>query len=76
MEDKLQQAFELCQQGVIEAAEHKLGRELTDNERAGLRRIRSLMMLESCEQMFNAPATPIAEVLMDLEYFANQSVQE
>jgi len=72
MTDKMQQAIEMSRQDVIAAAEKKLGRSLTESERAGILRIGSLMMLESCHQSFSSPVSTQAQVFADLEHFAKQ----
>ena len=73
MSDKMQQAIEMSQQEVITAAETKLGRKLTDSERIGVQRIRSLMMLESCFRSFSSPAISGSQVLADLQSFEKLS---
>jgi hypothetical protein len=72
MQNKMQQAVELSQQEAITAAEAKLGRSLTGDERAGIQRIGSLMMLESVCQAFTFPGYTAAKVLADLEHYAKQ----
>ena len=70
MTDKMQQAIEMSRQDVIAAAEQKLGRSLTDAERRGIQSIGSLMTLDSCNQSFSSPACTPAQVLADLDHFA------
>ena len=73
MQNKMQQAVELSQQEAITAAEAKLGRLLTSDERAGIQRISSLMMLESVCRSFSFPGYTAEKVLADLEQFSKQT---
>jgi hypothetical protein len=58
---------------VIEAAERKLGRTLSSDERRGIESLSSLMMLESCDRSFSAEQTTAAQVEKDVAYFASQA---
>jgi hypothetical protein len=62
--------IELSRKEVIAAAERKLLRPLSANERAGIGRIDSLLRLESFCRALNSPAYTAAEVLKDLERIA------
>ncbi len=72
MQDRMQLAIEAGQEEAIKLAETKLGRQLTEVERGGLRRIVSLMMLESVCRSFAAPGVTQAQVLADLEHFSRE----
>jgi hypothetical protein len=69
---EMQQAIAKCQQDVIATAEQKLGRSLTESERAGILKIDSLTALESCYQSFSSPVCTQARVLAALAHFARQ----
>ena len=59
--------------GVIRIAEQKLGRSLTNAERAGIQHIDSMMTLESCEHAYSASSCTPERVLADLAQFAEQA---
>jgi hypothetical protein len=73
MQNKIQQAIELSRHEVITAAEAKLGRPLASDERSGIQRIGSLMMLESIYRSFTSPVYTAAKVLADLDQFSKQT---
>ena len=73
MNDKLQAAIESSRTEIVTAAEAKLGRQLSSEERAGVERISSLMMLESVYRSFSFPDYSAAEVESDLRRFAAQA---
>ena len=72
MDDRLAEARRLTQANIVAAAEKKLGRPLSNEERAGIERLESLMMLESVEQSFSHPSTNRARVEADLKHFSSQ----
>jgi len=57
--------------GIIADAEKKIGRALTDEEKAGIERISSLMMLESLDRTFSAEATTAEQALSTIGHFAS-----
>lgn len=63
-------AIASTQEEIIRLVGERLGRGLTEEERAGIERIRSLMMLESIHQSFSADTTTPATIESDLGYFA------
>ena len=69
----IEDAVRVMQTEVIKAAEQKLARPLTEPECRGIRSVRSLMMLESCERAFSSPMSSQAEVLGDLAHFAKKA---
>ena len=73
MNDQLQEALRASQTEIITAAEAKLDRRLSADERAGIERINSLMMLESVYRSFTFPDYSVAEVETDLRHFASQT---
>ena len=64
---------EMSQQEAMASAAAKLGRQLTDDERGVIKRIGSLMMLESICRSFAAPNYTAAQVLADLEQFTKSA---
>ncbi|MDB6067872.1 MAG: hypothetical protein JWR26_4080 [Pedosphaera sp.] len=73
LQNKIQQVIKLSRQEAVIAAEAKLGRLLTSDERAGIHHINSMMMLESVHQSFTSPGYTTAQVLADLEHFSKQT---
>ena len=73
MNDRFQQALQSSQIETIAAAETKLGRALSADDRAGIERVASLMMLEALYRSFTFPDYTPAEVESDLRHFANQT---
>ncbi len=71
MPNDIRAAIETCQREIIALAEKKIGRSLTESEENGIRRIHSIMMLESFSQALASPSCTPAEVIADLTYFAN-----
>lgn len=71
MKDRLQEAIIGYRADIAAAASAKLGRELSPEERAGIERITSLMMLESVYRSFAAEAYPVEPVESDLRFFAS-----
>jgi hypothetical protein len=70
---KLQAAITGYRADVITAAERKLDRSLTQEERSGIERIGSLMMLESCYHSFTSEQTTADRVQKDVSYFVSQA---
>lgn len=64
--------MELSRKQIIAAAEQKLSRPLTDQERAGIHNINSILRLKSCGQAFVSPDYTPAQVLADLAAFARE----
>ena len=73
MDDRVAEWQRLMRADIIVAAEKKLGRPLSDDERAGIERLESLMLLESVERSFSHPSTDSAIVESDLKYFSKQN---
>jgi len=65
---KFKQAVVSTKDGIIAAAERKLGRKLTLRERKGVESIHSLSLLQACHQAFTSALFTPAQVLADLEY--------
>ena len=70
--DRIAQYLEAVREEVIAAAETKLGRSLTPEEREGIRNIGGGMMLGSCCQSFTHEATTPEEVAKELAFFASR----
>lgn len=73
MNDRYQEAFAVCRADVITAAVARLGRALSPDEHAGIKRIGSLMMLEAVYRSFASDSYPVETVESDLRYFASQA---
>ena len=73
LEPSVQRAITVSRQEAIIAAEQKLARTLSSEERHGIESITSLMMLERLCRNFTWPSTTTAEVLADLEAFAMEA---
>jgi len=71
-ENKLATAIVGIQLEVIEAAQQKLGRALSEKEKKGIERISSLMMLESCYQSFTSEKITAEQVQMDITQFSEK----
>lgn len=69
-------AIELSRKQIIAASERKLARPLTEGERAGVERIRSLLRLESIGRVFDSPACTPAEVLASLTRFTQSGKRD
>jgi len=69
-------ALELARHEMIIAAERKLARALTENERAIIERISSLLHVESYCRAFSSPAYTSAEVIADLEILTKEPKQK
>lgn len=72
MQDKLQEAFEFFRRDIIATAEAKLDRSLTADERSGIHRINSWMMLESVSNSFASPDYTAEQILGTVQFFAKQ----
>lgn len=72
-DQRMREAFAACRAEVAAAAERKLGRALSEQERRGIDGIETLMMLESCSQSFTSEKTSPAQVEKDVGYFAAQT---
>ncbi len=70
--DRIAQYLEAAREEVVAAAETKIGRSLTPEEKEGIRNIKSGMMLNSCCQSFSHASTTPEEVTKELTFFANQ----
>lgn len=70
--DRINQYLEAVREDVIAAAETKLGRSLTLEDKAGIRNIKGGMMLDSCSQSFSHDATTPEDVTRELAFFASQ----
>ena len=70
--DRIAQYLEATREEVIAAAETKLGRSLTPEEKEGIRNIKGGMMLEACCQSFSHAATTPEEVTTELAFFASR----
>lgn len=57
---------------LIELAEKKLNRKLTDREIDGIRKIHSGLMLESIEREWEWPGTSLENIEKGLEHWATQ----
>ena len=73
MNERIAEAIRLSHTEIVAAAAAKLGRELSPEERAGIERVTSLMMLESIHRAFTFEQTPAAQVEEDLQYYASRS---
>ena len=69
------EAFAQYRRAVIEAAERKLGRKLSETESLGVQRIGSMMMLESCHRSFASDLYEPSQVEKDLLYFARDDAK-
>jgi hypothetical protein len=72
-EPKMRDALSASRADVVTAAEIKLGRALSEEERRGIDGIESLMMLESCSQSFTSEKTTPRQVKEDLAYFGTKA---
>ncbi len=70
--DRINQHLEAVREEVIAAAETKLGRPLTPEEKQGIRNIKGGMMLEACCHSFSHAATTPEEVATELAFFASR----
>lgn len=68
--------MELSRKAIIAIAERKLSRPLTEEERAGVHSINSLLQLDSICRAFNSPAYTSVEVMADLEPLVMQKRPE
>ena len=73
LDERMAEARRLLQEDSIAAAERKLARRLTSEEKAGLRHIESLMMLEAVEQSFSHPSTTAESIETDLDHFKSRA---
>ena len=71
MDDRIAEAIRLSHADIIAAATAKLGRELSPEERAGIERVNSLMMLESIYRAFSFAQTSPSQVEADLQHYAS-----
>ena len=69
-EPKVRDALSTFRADVVAAAERKLGRALSEEERRGIDGIESLLMLESCSQSFASEKTTPSQVKEDLAHFS------
>jgi hypothetical protein len=73
MNERIAEAIHLSHAEIITAAAAKLGRELSLEERAGIERVNSLMMLESVSRALSFEQTSASQVEPDLRYYASRS---
>ncbi|MBL8170647.1 MAG: hypothetical protein JNJ50_20975 [Acidobacteria bacterium] len=73
MSEGIEQARQVLQDGIVQIAETRLGRALSMTEANGIKRIQSLMMLESIEQSFGHEATSPDQIEKDLQALAQQT---
>ena len=71
MKDRYQEAADLYRSDIFAAAEAKLGREVSADERTGVERL-SLMMLEAIYRSFTSDGYTADKIESDLRFFANQ----
>jgi len=72
MNDRIKQYLQASQLEVITAAEAKLERPLSAEEKAGIENLYSGMRLQGLYQAFSHSSTSPDEVARDLAYFAAQ----
>ena len=65
--------MELSRKAIIAIAERKLARALTEDERASVQSINSLLQLDSFCRAFNSPACTSAEVIANLNCLIAQN---
>ena len=73
MSEGIEQTRQVLQDGIVQIAETRLGRALSMTEANGIKRIQSLMMLESIEQSFGHEATLPDQIEKDLQALAQQT---
>jgi hypothetical protein len=70
--NQLEQAITGMRKEATELAERKLGRSLTDTERAGLENVKSGMMFEAISRSFAFEGYSAEQVAADLACFAKK----
>jgi len=73
MNNKYQEALPLMHSEIINAAQAKLGRQLSETEISGVQSIVSLMRLESLWEAFSDPAYLAVQVEKDLLFISGSS---
>ena len=70
--DRSEEVLLASRADVVTAAESKLSRPLSPEERAGIERIDSLMRLESIYRGFASSVYSVADVEFELRYLASE----